>query len=216
MNNLDSQLVGKIFEEYKRLYFAVKQRKKQNINLLKQYCMKLVPLVRSIKGYEFNVSKEYLEKCIGNKLREVIRHLYINRLEFVRMIIEFLKKIIKQRKDEIINKMQLGYNEWKAKGMIRKKPRLKLETKSVEIDNSWIEEVRTEVLESLRFDGKTRYYAEKLVDVILRHGESLKVPKYIRDIVYFLLRRAIINRFGYYSKIFNPRLELIRRILWKS
>lgn len=211
MNNVDSKLVGKIFDEYKKLYLAIKYSKPQRLGFLLRYCMQLVPIVMSIKGYRYGVPKQYIKECLRRKLREVIRRLYPNRIEFVKMIIEFLQKVIKEKGLERSRAMA----EKGRKKLARS--RLEFNLQPVHIDNRWLDEVREEVLESLRFDGEQRYYAEQLLDVILHHGESAAAPKYIRDIVFFLLRRAIIKRFGYHpQKIFNPRLQVICNVLWKS
>lgn len=218
MNNLaeleqvDVELVAKIYAEYKKLHLRYRLTKpfkfkaKPSTYLLLQYCSQLIPIAQRLAGYKpvaVPIGYKRLKKRLKGVLEIYIRNIYPNRFVFVQKIIQYLIKQIKKEGERLLTI---------PKG---RKPFIQ-NNQVIMAGNQWIEELYNKVLAQLHFTGKDLELSKKLLEVMIRYGESTKVPKYIRDAVYGLVRKELLDRFGSFPwKVLNSRVQMLSRLLWK-
>jgi hypothetical protein len=89
---------------------------------------------------------------------------------------------------------------------------------SLVFDNSWITQFKEDVIAQLqtRLEGTEFQNACKLVNSMIAYGEPICISKYIRDLVYVICRRWLLQKFDQKPwEVVNPRLEAICKLLWK-
>ncbi len=201
--------ISLIYEEYKKVHLKYrnglkyKLRPRLRIKKLLAYCSRLIPIAQKLARFSgVYIGRERLKKRLRGVLEIYVRNIYTSRYMFIRQLLLFLIKQFKKESEKRQNKLprQTG---------------IKIQPVQLE-SNQWIQEVRDTIIGQLRFTGKDLEVAKKFLDYILNQGVVINAEQYIRDAIFVLLRKALLQKFGPFPwRVMNSRLQIVSRLLWK-
>jgi hypothetical protein len=196
---------------------------------------KLKLLAESVVGYKVDTPKidQYLRRMFWRLVLK--KFVYRKKTDFAEALLRRAIRIV-QRFKKFQDSGKKGYELVKSKlqeylkqvksekrqKVKKSKPsenEIQLQKADITIDNRWVPEFLEKVLGILqvRFSNGDYKYAEYLVKSMVNYSEPTNVPKYVKDIVYVTCRKVLLEMFnGKPWDVFNPRLEGMCKLLWRS